>query len=126
MSEEEDLKRIFVCESETQARDAKQFLESHGFKAMVQGLDGGGSVFGGAVDDPEIEIFIKASEFEEAKSLIESMSGDQGDPVPAWVCKCGEDVDEGFEICWSCGAIYGDEGDGEEENGEAEETNESE
>ena len=27
--------------------------------------------------------------------------------VEAWVCNaCGSDVDEGFEVCWSCGAHY--------------------
>lgn len=122
MSEQdEDLKRIFVCESELQARQAKEFLEANGFKAMVRGLDVGGSVFGGAVDDPEIEIFIKASDFEDAKALVESMADDESEPVPPWTCDCGEDVDEGFEICWSCGAIYGnEEDDGSEESADSE------
>ena len=28
-------------------------------------------------------------------------------PVDAWTCgRCGEEVDSGFEVCWSCGLAY--------------------
>ena len=108
MEEHEELVRLFVCESELQARDAKQFLEDNGVKVLIGGLDAGGSVFGGAVDDPEIEVFVYQSEFERAKELVEAAMEDEEEmePIPAWTCKCGEDVDEGFAVCWSCEAIY--------------------
>lgn len=31
---------------------------------------------------------------------------DQKLVIPEWVCGCGETVDAGFAICWSCNADY--------------------
>lgn len=116
---DEDLKRLCVCESEVQAQYVREILKENDFNVMIRGLDGGGDVFGGAVDIPEIEIYVDASDFEDAKALLQSLAEEEGEPVPAWVCKCGEEVDEGFEICWSCGAIYED-GEQTSEQGETE------
>ena len=106
MDEEIELTRLAVCETEIQAQIARDFLTENGVQVMVKGLDTGGSVFGGAVEDTEIEFFVSADDLENAKELLESFLEEEGDPVPEWTCKCGEDVDEGFEICWSCGAVY--------------------
>jgi len=27
--------------------------------------------------------------------------------ISEWTCNCGETVDEGFAVCWSCGADHG-------------------
>ncbi len=106
MEEELDLLRLLVCETEIEAQVSKGFLEENGIKVMVRGLDSGGSVFGGAVDDPEIELFVSPDDFEKAGELIEELMAQEDEPVPAWTCKCGEDVDEGFAVCWNCEADY--------------------
>ena len=106
MDDELDLTRLQVCETEMQAQLAKGFLEENDIQVMIKGLDTGGSVFGGAVEDAAIEIFVSAEDLENAKQLMESFANEEGEPVPEWTCKCGEVVDEGFGICWSCGAEY--------------------
>ena len=113
MEEELDLVRLLVCETEIEAQVAKGFLEEQKIKVMVRGLDAGGSVFGGAVDDPEIELFVSPDDYENARTLIEELEAEQDEPVPAWVCKCGEDVDEGFAVCWNCEADYQPSGESE-------------
>ena len=54
-------------------------------------------------------------DFEAAKQLIDKMLEDveeeEQEEVPAWVCDCGEEVDEGFFVCWACGAEYQSSGD---------------
>jgi len=106
MEDELNLRRVLVCETEIEAQVSKGYLEENGIKVMVRGLDAGGSVFSGAVDDPEIELFVSPEAFEQATELIEALTAEQDDPIPAWVCKCGEDVDEGFAVCWSCESDY--------------------
>jgi len=29
--------------------------------------------------------------------------------VPEWTCDCGATVDEGFQVCWSCGQACPDD-----------------
>ncbi len=106
MDHEIELTRLLVCETELQAKIVKGFLEENGIKVMVKGLDTGGAVFGGAVEDAEIEIFVSVDDLEKTQELLEALEEEEGDPVPEWICKCGEEVDEGFELCWSCGAEY--------------------
>ena len=106
MEEELDLRRVLVCETEIEAQVAKGYLEENGIKVMVRGLDAGGSVFGGAVDDPQIELFVSPESLEQATELIEALQAEQDVPIPAWICKCGEDVDEGFAVCWNCESDY--------------------
>ena len=37
--------------------------------------------------------------------------------MPGWRCaKCGSDVDDGFEVCWNCGASRTGEADPDEES----------
>ena len=67
----------------------------------------GDSAFGAALDGPdEIELFVYEEDLEKSKALVINAFEDDGDQIPSWTCKCGEDVDEGFAVCWSCGADY--------------------
>ena len=115
MEEELDLVRLLVCETEIEAQVAKGFLEEQKIKVMIRGLDAGGSVFGGAVDDPEIELFVSPSDYDKAHQLMEELMAQEPEDIPAWVCKCGEDVDEGFAVCWNCEADYQPAGGAESE-----------
>lgn len=103
--QEPELVRLMELESDVEANFLKGFFADHGIQAMVSGIDG--SAFGAALDGPEpIEIFVRPDEVETAQELIEELLDDEENEVPAWTCKCGEDVDEGFFVCWSCGADY--------------------
>jgi len=105
MEEEHELVRLLVLDSEAQANFLKGFLADHGVEAKISGLEH--SALGTDLEGPDpIELFVTPSDFENAKSLVEELVDDGEDEVPAWTCKCGEQVDEGFFVCWSCGAEY--------------------
>jgi hypothetical protein len=103
--EDEELVRLTVVESEVDANYIKNALEDQNIQAMMTGNEA--SAFGMSLDGAdEVEIFVKADDLAKAKVLVEELMSETGEPIPAWTCKCGEDVDEGFGICWSCGAEY--------------------
>ena len=79
--------------------------EDQGIDAKLSGHEA--SALGLALDGPdEVEVIVQRSDFEKAKSIIEELETAVPDEIPAWNCKCGEEVDEGFGVCWSCGADY--------------------
>ncbi len=103
--DELNLKRVAVAETESEAVFIRAALEDAGITPMVSGLEVG--VFGDAVDGSgEIEVHVALADYEKAKSLVDEIMNDESEPIPAWTCKCGEDVDEGFFVCWSCGNEY--------------------
>ncbi|MFK7768527.1 MAG: DUF2007 domain-containing protein [Mariniblastus sp.] len=103
--EESDLVRVAVLETEVEANFVKGFLEDHKIVVMVSGIET--SALGAALDgDAEIEIFVGKSDVEKAESLLEELVNEESEPIPAWTCSCGEDVDEGFFVCWSCDAEF--------------------
>lgn len=103
--EEQELVRLMVLESDVEAKFLQGFFADHGIQAMVTGIDG--SAFGAALDGPdEIALFVKPDQVETARDLVEELLDNDDGDVPAWTCDCGEDVDEGFFVCWSCGAEY--------------------
>ncbi len=106
----EDLVKVEIYDSEFQAEHAKTVLEDKGIKAFVEEPDAGTFGFGLDVVD-EFAIIVHRDNFESAKAILDELEEiEEGEPIPAWTCKCGEEVDEGFGVCWSCGAEYaGDE-----------------
>jgi hypothetical protein len=104
--EEKTMVRLLAVETEVEASLLKSALEENDIHVFIKGL-GGDSAFGGALDGAdEIELFVYEDDVEEAKGAIVDLLEEDVDEIPAWTCKCGEDVDEGFGICWSCGADY--------------------
>ena len=104
---QEDLLRVAGFPSEPEAQIAQAMLAEHGINASI---DNGESALGfDLVDMDEIDLIVMRQDFERATVLIEEMEALQDEdqePVPAWTCQCGEEVDEGFFVCWSCGADY--------------------
>ena len=105
LMEEKPMVRLLVVESDVEANFYKGALEDNGINALVKGM--GDSAFGAALDGPdEIELYVYSEDIEESKAIIMDLLDEDGDEIPAWTCSCGEDVDEGFGVCWSCGADY--------------------
>jgi len=103
--EEIDLKKVCETEVKEQALLFKAVLEEQGIDVMVQGLEH--SALGDAFDGADlVELFVQVSDAERAKQILDEILAEDGEPVPAWTCECGENVDEGFFVCWSCQAEY--------------------
>src|SRR5436190_7116378 len=102
----EKLTLLIKFENPFQADTARIALEEHGIKAFVENSESTramhyiGTALGG------VKVLVPASELSRAKELLESMKNEAGVEFSTpWICgKCGEDVEAGFEICWSCGA----------------------
>ncbi len=101
-----DLLRVALYDTRSEAQfvlaallengiDAKLSVDEH--SALGMDLD---------VHADEVELIVKRAEFDKAKEIIEDLETGEVEKVPAWTCQCGEDVDEGFDTCWSCGAGY--------------------
>lgn len=65
-------------------------------------------VLAGAIRSSATEVHVFEEDAQRALEVYEAwMAGDlQETRVPEWVCRCGETVDEGFEVCWNCGAEF--------------------
>ncbi len=96
-----------VCETEfkEQALLFKAVLEQEGMDVMVKGLEA--SALGDALDGADVvELFVPVVYADRAKQMVDEILAEDGEPIPAWTCECGESVDEGFFVCWSCQAEY--------------------
>ena len=106
---ENELICIANFNSETEATLALGMLAEQNIAANLSGLEPSalGLDLGG---DLLIELFVLESEREAAQQILASLENTDGDEesIPEWTCQCGEQVDEGFVVCWSCGAEYSD------------------
>jgi Putative prokaryotic signal transducing protein len=54
-------------------------------------------------DQAALEIWIaNDAQAKQARELIDDL---QRAPQQRWFCKCGEQIEGGFEQCWKCGAL---------------------
>lgn len=86
-----------------------QLLDANGITAHIAGdnVDTAfGGVLPGASGDEEYRVLVKAGDFDAARKALPDVSSGTEEAIPAWICACGETVDEGFAVCWSCGADW--------------------
>ena len=103
--QEIELAKLCETETEHEAMMVKARLEEEGIKVMIKGLES--SAFGDALDGADwIELFVPKPQLTDAKALVDDMQSEDETPIPAWTCECGEDVDAGFFVCWSCQAEF--------------------
>ena len=101
----EELVIVQVYEFEDEAHLARSVLDADGIDSKVLGSETAG--FGGLSNDAAFQLVVRKDLFQRAKELLENTeSDDESEAVPAWKCKCGEQVDEGFAICWACGCDW--------------------
>jgi hypothetical protein len=115
----EDIQLEKLCETESkdQATLLKAVLEQEGIRTLLEGM--GGSALGDAIDGADVvDVLVPAAHLEKARKILDEILAAGEDTIPAWSCECGEEVDEGFFVCWSCQAEYKPDGtdpDGAEE-----------
>lgn len=92
--------------SESAAYHAKAALEEQGISAQLADSDEG--TFGFSLDAADqFNLIVNREDYEAAKKILADLEEmEDGELAPAWTCQCGEDVDEGFAVCWSCNAEY--------------------
>lgn len=101
-----DIVSVGIYLSESEAYHAKAVLEEKGITAQLADSDEG--TFGFSMDAADqINLIVNSADYEAAKKILDELEElEEGELAPAWVCECGEEVDEGFAVCWSCNAEY--------------------
>lgn len=109
MSDHEELVCLETMADLFKAQALCQLLEDNGIVGHVAG-DNVDTAFGGALPGPagdeDYRVLIRASDLAAARRIVAELPGDSDESIPAWTCACGETVDEGFAVCWSCGADW--------------------
>ena len=107
---DKNLVRLAAFEFEYEAILLRNALNDRGIPAWVTGGDGV-NTFGAGLTSAGlvgVDINIRQIDLADAKIVLaEFKSGQDEETVIAeWKCGCGESVDAGFAVCWSCGADY--------------------
>lgn len=102
--QDDDLVAVGQFANDIEARQAINLLGEYGIVAQIN--DDGGAFDLGIGELPAVELIVVSSNFEKAQALLADFEVEADESCPAWTCKCGEEVDEGFFACWSCGAEY--------------------
>ena len=105
---------LSTFESSVEAHLFKNELENNGIRASVSNENSTaifGATIGGSSSAFWIEVCVMEADAErglEIKTEWTSRSDDsENGLISEWTCNCGETVDEGFAVCWNCGADHG-------------------
>lgn len=91
--------------SPAEATLARGRLEEQGIAAFLQGAETGTTLWHVGTALGGVKLQVARSDLARAKELLESEEAPSS--VGPWTCAtCGSQVDEGFEVCWSCGATF--------------------
>ena len=101
---DDDLVAVGEFDNEITAQAAITLLTENDIPAQMD--DGGGTFDLGIGELSAIRLIVTRSNLEKAKALLAELQVAQEETCPAWTCTCGEEVDEGFFACWSCGSAY--------------------
>ena len=83
--------------------NARNILESHGFKLFVKNEYASSAIGEVASLDSWVELWVvNDRDYDRACRVLENaLSAKDASP---WICKtCNEENDESFDFCWSCG-----------------------
>ncbi len=109
MENDKDLKILAKFKTEQEAHLLRGELNANGVPAIVSGDGGVGFVGLSSPGFQAIHLNVRQIDYQRAKELMEAFNNQEPrELVPSWKCNCGEQVDEGFYICWSCGKDYED------------------
>ena len=102
---DDDLVRLTLFDNPVSAHALRLLLDANGIESMVAGEEAN-SIFGGALADTGmtgVEVLVRRADFDDAQTVMLEVPAACDTLIPAWTCVCGESVDQGFAICWSCG-----------------------
>jgi len=100
---DDDLVGVGEFDNDIMAQEAINMLAEHDILAQINDA---GTFDLGIGELPAIQLIIARSNLEKTKALLAEFQVAQDETCPAWTCGCGEEVDEGFFACWSCGGEY--------------------
>ena len=99
----EKLVKLAEFDNAMPAHSMRILLEANGVEAHVHGdfaVEIGGT--------DSVSVVVRESDLAIAKRVVAEVPAASEVLVPEWTCGCGETVDQGFQICWSCGGTCPD------------------
>jgi hypothetical protein len=93
----EKLSKVAEYPSSLEAHSVRILLEANGISAIV---------VGDAISETGLEpvlVFVHQENLDLAQTVIREVPAAAEILIPEWRCVCGETVDAGFNVCWSCG-----------------------
>ena len=102
MQRDEPLVRVAKFNSSIEAHSTRILLEANGIPAFV---------VGDAIQEigfEPIQVMVSKKNLDLAQRVINEVPAASEILIPEWVCICGEQVDSGFNLCWSCGQAHED------------------
>lgn len=105
----EKLVRLATFENAGEAHCLRIALEEQGIQATVANegaMSNIGATLFGPISAIFIEVMVLESDTEQALLVKNGLVMADEEAIPEWTCKCGETVDAGFGVCWSCSKPY--------------------
>ena len=96
------MKMVYTNENRFIVANAKNILESHGFKITVKNEYASSAVGEVSAFDSWVELWVlNDTDYDQACDVLENaLSSESASP---WICKnCNEENDSSFELCWNC------------------------
>ena len=95
--------KLAVFDIAMPAHSMRILLEANGIDAQVLG-DFVVEITGAQA----VSVVVRETDLAIAKRVIAEVPAASEIMVPEWTCDCGETVDRGFQVCWSCGQLCHD------------------
>jgi len=111
MPKKTDLVQLAAFEQALDAYALHNLLAASGIASSITGeasnhaLAATGLGFGGLIG---VQIVVRREDLEPARLVMNEVPAASDVIFAEWTCVCGEDVDQGFSVCWSCGADHPD------------------
>lgn len=102
---DDDLVTLASFTTGSEAHVLRPLLEANGIQSAVTGEETNATFGFGSSTDPNVfgvKVLVKRKDVSEAR-LIMQVPAAADIMIPEWKCSCGEQVDKGFAVCWSCG-----------------------
>jgi hypothetical protein len=106
-----ELVKIAACANAIDAEQIRSRLEQHGIAAFLDGANANtalshvGTALGG------VRVLVRMTDAEQAAEIVASARRDSMASPDPWYCgQCEEEIEGGFDICWSCGNARADVG----------------
>ena len=96
--------KLCTCDDTIQAGHLQSVLEAAGIDCWIKNLSLAGGIGEWPATECWPEIWLHREEdYELAMSIISPILSPPATRRTSWRCRCGEQLEGQFDLCWSCG-----------------------
>jgi hypothetical protein len=98
------MKRVYSSQNTMMAGLIKGLLENNGIDCLMKNQILSSGIGELPLNECWPEVWISDDDdFDRAMELVEHALSSPENPPSSWRCKCGEEIEGQFELCWHCG-----------------------